>query len=89
MLAVFDQGGDVSGVDLVGLAFADALLGLLSGLDGIEHRHLVGVVDQEVAQAVPVVPGRFHADEDLSVAAGIFEARDDALVTVGVVVEGL
>ena len=88
MLAVFDQGGDVTGVDLVGLALSDALLGLLGGLDGIEHRHVIGVIDQEVSQAVPVVAGRFHADENPSGAAGIFEACQDALVAVGIVVKG-
>ena len=30
MFAVLDQGGDVAGVDLVGLALSDALLGLLA-----------------------------------------------------------
>ena len=41
-------------VDLVGLSFANALLGLLCGLDGIEHDDVVAVALQEVVEAVPV-----------------------------------
>ena len=71
------------------LHFSYALLGLLGSLDGIEDHHFVGMLDQKVMQAVPVVARRLHGDEDLSGTAGIFEACQDGLIAFGVVVEGL
>ena len=65
LFAVLEQRGDVAGVDLVGLALANTLLGLLRRLDRIEHRDRIALADQAVVQAVPVVPGGLHGNADL------------------------
>jgi hypothetical protein len=53
------------------LGRSDAVLGLLGGLERVEHLDLVAVGGEELVQAEPVVSGGFHADEDFGRSAGI------------------
>lgn len=45
----------MKGIVFVGLAFANGLFGLLSGLDRIKHRYIIAVTGQKVVQTVPIV----------------------------------
>jgi len=89
MLTVLEQDGDVVGVDPVGLTLADALGDLPSGLQGVQDGHIIAVIDEEVAEAVPVVAGGFHGDGHLGRPAHLFQSIEDALITLGIVGERL
>jgi len=69
----------------VGLTFTNSLFGLLGGLNGIEDGYGITLARQEIVQTVPVVPCGLHSRQYGLCPAGLFEAIEDFLETVGII----